>query len=133
MNLSNHALPPDPKRLYRNRRHGVIGGVCAGIADYLGWDRTLLRLAVIVTLFIAAPLAVITYIILWIIMPEQPAGLFADEREKRFWQSVNLHPSRTVGDLARKFSDIDRRLAEMERKVASPDYDLDRKFRDLGA
>lgn len=126
-------LPPDPKRLYRNRRDGLFAGVCAGIADYLGWDRTLLRLAVIVAMFIAAPLTILVYVILWIIIPERPANLFSDEREQRFWQSVNLHPSRTVGDLARKFRDIDQRIAAMERKVASPDYDLDRKFRDLGA
>ncbi len=126
-------LPPDPKRLYRNRRDGLFAGVCAGIADYLGWDRTLLRLAVIVAMFIAAPLTILVYVMLWIIMPERPANLFANEREQRFWQSVNLHPSRTVGDLARKFRDIDQRIAAMERKVASPDYDLARKFRDLGA
>lgn len=126
-------VPPDPKRLYRNRQERVIAGICSGIADYLGWDRTLVRLAFVAGLFIAGPFTVCTYIVLRFVMPVRPEGLFASEREKSFWQSVNTRPAGTVGDLARKFSDLDQRLAGMERKVTSPTYTLDREFRNLGA
>ena len=50
----------------------IIAGVCSGIADYLGWDPTLVRI-----LYIVASIAsigfpgVLVYIILWIVMPPQ--------------------------------------------------------------
>ena len=36
----------EPKRLYRSN-NGMIAGVCAGIADYFGWDPTLVRIGYI--------------------------------------------------------------------------------------
>lgn len=49
----------------------MIAGVCAGLADWLGWDPTLTRvLYVLVSVFSAAFPGIIVYIILWILMPE---------------------------------------------------------------
>ena len=65
------------KRLFRDPDNKVIGGVCSGIAAYLGWDVTLLRIILIVVSlpFFADGLVLfngvfITYIIAWIIIPE---------------------------------------------------------------
>jgi len=133
MNGFQNMVPPDPKRLYRNRKERVIAGVAAGVADYLGWDKTLVRLAWVVSLFIAAPFTFFAYIVMWMVMPEAPTQLFANETERSFWQSVNSRPRGTVGDLNRTFADLDQRLAKMERRVTSPDFTLDREFRNLGA
>jgi len=35
------------RRLTRNTVDGKLGGVCAGIADYLGWDQTMVRILTI--------------------------------------------------------------------------------------
>jgi len=49
----------------------ALAGVCAGIAEYLGWDPTMVRLAyVLLTLFSGAFPGVLIYIILWVVMPE---------------------------------------------------------------
>jgi len=49
----------------------VIAGVCAGIADYFGWDPALIRvLYVLISVFSAAFPGILVYIILWIVMPE---------------------------------------------------------------
>lgn len=63
---------PDPKNpLRRSRQHRLIGGVCGGIADWLGWDVTLVRvLFVIISIFSVAFPGILAYIILWIVMPE---------------------------------------------------------------
>ncbi|GJM30903.1 MAG: phage shock protein C [Cyclobacteriaceae bacterium] len=51
-------------------KNGIIGGVCGGIADYLGWDRALVRtLYVIISILSAAFPGTIVYIVLWIAMP----------------------------------------------------------------
>lgn len=59
--------------LQRSRSHRILGGVCGGIADWLGWNPTLVRaLYVIVSVASAAFPGLITYILLWILMPEEP-------------------------------------------------------------
>ena len=57
--------------LHRSRRHKMIAGVCGGIADWLGWSPTLVRILYVVSsiLSVAFP-GIIVYVILWIIMPE---------------------------------------------------------------
>ncbi len=64
---------PDPKNpLRRSKRHRVLAGVCGGLADWLGWDPTLLRvLYIVVSIFSAAFPGILAYIILWIVMPEE--------------------------------------------------------------
>jgi phage shock protein PspC (stress-responsive transcriptional regulator) len=48
----------------------MIGGVCAGIAEYYGWDTTTTRvLYLLFSIFSAAFPGTIVYIILWILMP----------------------------------------------------------------
>jgi len=63
---------PDPKNpLRRSRKNRVIAGVCGGLAAWLGWDVTLVRvLFVLISIFSAAFPGLLAYIILWIIMPE---------------------------------------------------------------
>lgn len=58
-------------RLLRSRNK-ILGGVCGGLAKWLGWDVTLVRLAyVLISILSAAFPGAIVYIILWIIMPEE--------------------------------------------------------------
>ena len=60
------------RRLYRSRVDKVLGGVCAGIAEYFNIDPTIVRLA-FVAFFVINPIAAtIIYIAAWIIMPERP-------------------------------------------------------------
>ncbi|MCZ7662461.1 MAG: PspC domain-containing protein [Thermoleophilia bacterium] len=59
------------KRLYRSRTEKMIGGVCGGVADYLGIDVTVIRLLwVLVTLLGGA--GVLAYLVLWIVIPQEP-------------------------------------------------------------
>ena len=56
------------KKLTRSSNR-MIAGVCAVIAEYFGWDPTLLRIVYILDTFFTAFAGVIIYIILWIVMP----------------------------------------------------------------
>ena len=56
------------KRLYRNKKEGMLGGVCAGIGDYLNIDPVIIRLAFLLLIFTGG---VIAYIVAWIIVPEK--------------------------------------------------------------
>jgi phage shock protein C len=58
------------KALRRSRRHRILGGVCGGLADWLGWDPTLVRiLFVLVSVLSAAFPGMIVYVVLWLVMP----------------------------------------------------------------
>jgi phage shock protein C len=59
------------KKLYRSREHAMIGGVCAGIAEYFDTDPSLIRLA-LVLLFFAGGVGILAYIVAWIIVPQKP-------------------------------------------------------------
>jgi phage shock protein PspC (stress-responsive transcriptional regulator) len=61
-----------PKRLERSKSNRVLGGVCAGVANYLNMDPTLVRvLTVLLTLFTGVP--VIVYLVLLFVVPEEGA------------------------------------------------------------
>lgn len=56
--------------LVRSRSHVMIAGVCGGIAEWLGWDPTLVRAVyVIVSLASVAFPGIAVYIALWLLMP----------------------------------------------------------------
>ncbi len=59
------------KRLYRSRSDRKLAGVCAGIADYFGWDPTLVRVGWIVLTLMGGS-GILLYLILWLVMPEAP-------------------------------------------------------------
>jgi phage shock protein PspC (stress-responsive transcriptional regulator) len=59
------------KRLYRSRTDRVLGGVCAGLADYFGLDVVIIRL-IVLALFLAGTIGLWPYLILWIVVPEEP-------------------------------------------------------------
>jgi len=57
--------------LRRSRRHRMIAGVCGGMAEWLGWDPTAVRiLYVLVSILSVAFPGILVYIALWFIMPE---------------------------------------------------------------
>jgi phage shock protein C len=62
---------PAANPLRRSRQHRMIAGVCGGLASWLGWDPTLVRvLYVVVSVLSAAFPGVLVYVVLWVVMPE---------------------------------------------------------------
>jgi len=59
------------KRLYRSRKNRVLGGVCGGLADYLNLDVSMVRLVAILVIFFGG-LSFLAYIVLWIVVHEEP-------------------------------------------------------------
>ena len=58
--------------LRRSRSNRMIGGVVAGLAQYLGIDVSLARvLYVLISIFSAAFPGILVYIIMWILVPEE--------------------------------------------------------------
>ncbi|MBV8120320.1 MAG: envelope stress response membrane protein PspC [Alphaproteobacteria bacterium] len=119
-------------RLWRDTDRGIIAGVCAGIADYIGVEPMIVRLVAVLCLFFFFPPTIVTYVILAIVLRPKPPRLYADPGEEAFWRGVGIAPADTLQSLKRKFRDLDLRLVQMERQITSGDFDLHRQFRNLG-
>ena len=57
------------KKLYRDPQHGVIAGVCAGVAAFFGWDCLRIRAAWIALTLLGIGLP--TYLIAMTVMPRK--------------------------------------------------------------
>lgn len=65
-------MTADRPRLRRSDDH-IIAGVCGGIAEWLGWDPTVVRiLYVLASILSAAFPGLLVYLVLWIVMPKPP-------------------------------------------------------------
>lgn len=59
--------------LQRSRKNKMIGGVCGGIAEWLGWDPTLVRvLYVVASVASVAFPGILVYLLLWLVVPLAP-------------------------------------------------------------
>jgi phage shock protein PspC (stress-responsive transcriptional regulator) len=57
------------KRLCRSNER-MLAGVCGGIAEYLGWDPTMVRLGWIILTLLGGS-GILIYLILWLVMPQR--------------------------------------------------------------
>ena len=78
-----------PKRLYRNSSSGRVAGVCAGVADYLDADVTLIRLIWVLLSIVPGCLVggLIAYIGAWAIMADSTEHASADATRRRVTRS----------------------------------------------
>jgi phage shock protein C len=59
------------RQLRRSRSDRMLAGVCAGIANYLRIDPTLVRVGFAVLAIITWGIALLAYLVAWIVMPEE--------------------------------------------------------------
>lgn len=70
----------EPRRLYRDENHKVLGGVCSGIANYFGIDRVIIRILAIVFFGIFF----IPYLIVWVAVPSTASQVIGAQRKRLF-------------------------------------------------
>lgn len=58
------------KRFTRSTTDKKLGGVCGGLADYLGWDPLLVRLLWVVLTLVSFGAGVIGYLLIWWLAPK---------------------------------------------------------------
>ena len=107
---------------YRSR-HGVIFGVCRGVADYFDisafWLRIILIAAFIMTGFFPV---VILYIVGALIMKPEPVVPFESTADRDFYDTYAGSRAMAVERLKRTFDRIERRVQRMESIVTSRDF-----------
>lgn len=120
-------------KLYRNPRRGMIFGVCAGIAEYFGFDLTVTRVVVAFGALFAFPMICGAYLVLAFLLPcKRYAGTERDTVDPDPVQrQVRSSPHDTLASVRYRFRELDARLQRLEKHVTSSRYKLDREFRKL--
>jgi phage shock protein C len=62
------------KKLYRDELNKKLAGVCAGLAEYLSMDVTVVRVIFFAGIFLKG-ITVLPYVVLWIVLPKKPFHL----------------------------------------------------------
>ena len=124
--------PASRTRFYRDKQNGKVMGVCAGIADYTGFDVALVRICFLAAVFMSGGSVLPFYFIAGWVAPNRPSELAYDRSEDRqFWQGVRASPTRAAQDIRSRFKDIDRRLADIESYVTTENRSLAREIEQL--
>ncbi|MBR5829833.1 MAG: PspC domain-containing protein [Tidjanibacter sp.] len=61
----------EPRKLYRSTTNRMLGGVCAGLAEYFNVDPTLVRVIAVLLFFFPAMPAFFCYLVAWALIPER--------------------------------------------------------------
>ncbi len=126
------AQPPSRTRFYRNKRHGKVNGICAGISDYTGLDVTLVRIMLVAAILIGGGALLPVYFIAGWIADDQPREIATDDKdERKFWQGVRASPGQSARDIRGRMRAIDRRLADIEQYVTTENRSLAREIEEL--
>jgi phage shock protein C len=119
-------------KFYLDKQNRKLKGVCAGIADYTGFDVTLIRIGFMLLTVLGSGIGILVYIAAAWLAPVKPRELIAESPEEaKFWQGVRTSPARTVRDVRSRFREIDRRLADVEAYVTSSNGRLAREIESL--
>jgi phage shock protein C len=61
----------ESKKLYRSMRNKMLGGVSAGLGEYLNIDPTIVRLGFVALALMGGP-GIVIYLIMWLVVPPEP-------------------------------------------------------------
>ncbi len=140
--------------LYRNASQGKIAGVCAGLADYFGWETWLVRILVVSGVLLGMGWFIVIYIAAWFILDKKPGALNKKNQQtksqystesnqsadnlssesikvkSRIWQAGEP-PKQAFHDIRRKFKSLEKELRQMEHYVTSPEFTVSREINKL--
>jgi phage shock protein C len=119
-------------RFYLDKRNKRLMGVCAGVADYFGWDATWVRIGFVVLTIMGVGFLPLAYLAAGLIADAKPSMLYNESLEdKQFWKNVRVAPQRTVRDVHASFRESDRRLRDIEAYVTSSNSRLSNEIEQL--
>lgn len=130
------------RHFVRDADRALLGGVCAGIAKYFGFNLCATRVIFLIACCVAMPFAAIAYIATVLLVPAESSRYeYVVERKvrrrkrrmkrKERQQAAEEEQMQAGAEIRERYSSLDDRLARIEKYVTSSRYDLDRKFRNL--
>jgi phage shock protein C len=122
-------------RLYRDADRAVLGGVCAGLARYFGFNLKVTRILAVIAFLCAMPFAVVGYLAAVFLIPSSSSTIYDaaryEEIRKEDLREEIRRAKPTVNEVRKRYESMDERLARIEKYVTSSRYELDEEFRRL--
>jgi phage shock protein C len=139
------------RRFYRDADRAVLGGVCAGLAGYLGFNLKMTRFLAFIAFLMAMPIAVIGYLAAVFLIPSvsgKKFGAAADlHHQQRPWrnrhgrrdrrkarkeqESTDAPKSSVAADINHRCQSMDERLARLEKHVTSKRFQIEQELERL--
>lgn len=125
------------RRFYRDADRAILGGVCAGLAGYLGFNLRATRFLAFIAFLMAMPIAVVGYLAAVFLIPSvsgRDYGVatkrrFNGQRKSRQQKETAERPGPSVSDVInRRCRTLDERLARLEKHVTSRRFQLDQEL-----
>lgn len=117
-------MPMSGKKLYRIPERGVVKGVCAGLAEYMGVPVALVRVMAVLSIFCGLfIITAILYMVLAMTLPTASATELSCVQQPTARQQMQV----VTVDL----NECEQRLRRIERYVTSETFGVNRRFRDL--
>lgn len=114
---------------HRRSDKALLGGVCAGAAEYFGANLKVVRILVVIS-FLVMPATILAYVAAVVLLPAT-AQKHAKKSRADNRRAKHAAHRQTVADVNRRFKSLSRRLARLEETITSSRYQLDREFRNL--
>lgn len=139
------------KELFRDPQRGKIAGVCAGLAEYFGWELWLVRIITLTGFLLSGSFFLVAYIAAWFILDSKPGSDGKNFKRKvvtkghrpikpiidhpvevkaKVWQAGEP-PKQAFHDISQKFAELERKLRTMETFVTSPEFTVKREINRL--
>jgi len=144
------------RRFYRSADRAVLGGVCAGMAEYFGFNLRVLRFLAVIAFIFAMPFSVVAYLAAVFLIPARPTagGRYERGRNGSYERKEQQHrrkcdrrerrrarkqarrqdesgPSEAAMKVREECKALDKRIVELEKIITSSRYQLDREIRNL--
>ena len=114
--------------LYRSR-HGIILGVCRGVAEHFDFSIFWTRAIVLIILFLSGFWPILgLYFLAALLMKPEPVVAINTEDEQEFYDSY-VHSRKGAADrIKRRYANLERRIQRLEHTVTTRDYDWEQRL-----
>ena len=113
---------------YRSR-HGMIFGVCRGIAEHFDVSLFWLRAVLVIAFFVTGMWMVgIVYVVAALMMKVEPAMPLESPDDEEFYNSYATSRALALRRLKRTYDNLDRRIQRIEARVTDKEYDWDQRL-----
>ena len=134
-------------RFYRDADRAVLGGVCAGMAGYLGFNLKVTRFLAFIAFLVAMPFAIIGYLAIVFLVPSASSRTYDVTTERGFGRRRKSRREKAHREKARRDEEyaeaqkpsvatlinhrcqsLDERLARLEKHVTSKRFQIDQEL-----
>lgn len=112
------------RRLYRNRQKGIVGGVCAGVADYFEIDPIIVRILFVASLFMTLQIAFIVYWLAYFVLDNDPSALTDNSGRLCSKFDTPYERQSVLNSVHDRFKNVEKRLRNLEAYVTSNRFKL---------